>query len=120
MTGRLDVAVRTIRGIRIIFEDNDLIVGLRAMTAKEVTSGHQKVILMTEKKLSLGFPLEQVNVLGKTAKGVRAISLDKKDAVLYGTSLDINTEEFVFDGKTYNAKRIRNRARGAKGQNATL
>ena len=101
-------------------EDDDSLVGLVALSSAEFNSGKQKVIILTEKKLSLGFPLEQVNVLGKTAKGVRAISLDKKDAVLYGTSLDINTEEFVFDGKTYNAKRIRNRARGAKGQNATL
>ena len=101
-------------------EDDDSLVGLAALSSAEFNSGKQKVVILTEKKLSLGFPLEQVNVLGKTAKGVRAISLDKKDAVLYGTSLDINTEEFVFDGKTYNAKRIRNRARGAKGQNATL
>ncbi|MBR4813806.1 MAG: hypothetical protein IKZ69_07870, partial [Lachnospiraceae bacterium] len=101
-------------------EDGDALVGLTALSSAEFGSGKQKVIVLTEKKLSLGFPLEQVNVLGKTAKGVRAITLDKKDSVIYGTSFDINTEEFVYDGKTYNAKRIRNRARGAKGQNATL
>ena len=101
-------------------EDNDLIVGLRAMTAKEVTSGHQKVILMTEKKLSLGFPLEEVPELKKTSKGVKGISLDKNDHVIFGTSLDQNAEEFSFDGKTYHAKKIRNRKRAAKGQKATL
>ena len=101
-------------------EEGDSLVGLTALSSAEFGSGKQKVIVLTEKKLSLGFPLEQVNVLGKTAKGVRAITLDKKDSVIYGTSFDINTEEFVYDGKTYNAKRIRNRARGAKGQNATL
>ena len=101
-------------------EEGDSLVGLTALSSAEFGSGKQKVIVLTEKKLSLGFPLEQVNVLGKTAKGVRAITLDKKDSVIYGTSFDINTEEFVYDGKTYNAKRIRNRTRGAKGQNATL
>ena len=101
-------------------EDGDKIVGLTALSAKEVMSGHQKVVILTEKKLSLGFPLDEVPELKKTSKGVKAIALEKKDYVLYGTSLDQNTEEFTFDGKTYNAKKVRNRKRAAKGQKATL
>ena len=61
-----------------------------------------------------------MSVLGKVAKGVKGITLEKKDSVVYGTSLDLSVEEFTFDGKTYNARKIRNRSRGAKGQNATL
>ena len=101
-------------------EDDDRIVGLTALSAKEVMSGHQKVVILTEKKLSLGFPLDEVPELKKTSKGVKAITLEKKDYVLYGTSLDQNTEEFTFDGKTFNAKKVRNRKRAAKGQKATL
>ena len=83
-------------------------------------SKHQKVIIMTEKKLSLGFPLEEVPELKKTSKGVKAITLEKNDFVIYGTSMDQNEDEFQFDGKTYHAKKIRNRKRAAKGQKATL
>ncbi len=101
-------------------EDNDKIVGLTALSAKEVMSGHQKVIILTDKKLSLGFPLEEVPELKKTSKGVKAIALEKKDYVIYGTSLDQNVDEFIFDGKTYHAKKVRCRKRAAKGQKATL
>lgn len=101
-------------------EDHDLIVGLTALSAKDVMSKHQKVIIMTEKKLSLGFPLEEVPELKKTSKGVKAITLEKNDFVIYGTSMDQNEDEFQFDGKTYHAKKIRNRKRAAKGQKATL
>ena len=101
-------------------EDDDKIVGLTALSAKEVMSGHQKVMLLTEKKLSLGFPLDEVPELKKTSKGVKGITLEKNDHVLYGLSLDQNVDEFTFDGKTYNARKIRCRKRGAKGQKATL
>ena len=101
-------------------EDGDLIVGLTALSAKDVMSKHQKVVILTEKKLSLGFPLEEVPELKKTSKGVKGITLEKNDYVIYGTSLDEKIEEFTFDGKTYNARKIRNRKRAANGQKATL
>ncbi len=101
-------------------DDGDCLVGVTSLTAKEVLSGHQKVILMTDKKLSLGFPLDEVPELKKTGKGVKAISLEGKDFLVYGSSVDNATDEFSFDGKVYHAKKIRNRKRGAKGQKATL
>lgn len=101
-------------------EDGDVIVGLTALSEKDIMSKHQKVVILTEKKLSLGFPLDEVPELKKTSKGVKAIALEPKDSVLYGTSLDQNTDEFSFDGRTYHAKKIRCRKRGSKGQKATL
>ncbi len=101
-------------------EDGDILVGITALNASAVLSKHQKVVILTEKGLSLGFPLEEVPELKKASKGVKAISLEKKDLVLYGTVFDAATDEFTFDGKTYHAKKIRNRTRAAKGQKATL
>ena len=101
-------------------EDGDVIVGLTALSEKDIMSMHQKVVILTEKKLSLGFPLDEVPELKKTSKGVKAIALEPKDSVLYGTSLDQNKDEFSFDGRTYHAKKIRCRKRGSKGQKATL
>ncbi len=101
-------------------EDGDRLVGITALGAGAVLSKHQKVVILTEKGLSLGFPLEEVPELKKASKGVKAITLEKKDQVLYGTVFDAATETFTFDGKEYHAKKIRNRSRGAKGQKATL
>ncbi len=101
-------------------ESGDQLCGVTAMSAAEVLSGHMKVIILTEKKLSLGFPLEEVPELKKTSKGVKAITLEKKDTVVYGTAVSDKTDTFTFDGKEYNARKVRNRKRAAKGQNAAL
>lgn len=100
--------------------DGDILAGLTRLSAKEVLSGTQKVIIYTAGGLSLGFPLEEVPELKKTGKGVKAISLEKDDTVAYATSVGPNDETFSYRGKDYSAKKVRNRKRGAKGQKATL
>ena len=100
--------------------DGDILAGLTRLSAKEVLSGTQKVIIYTTAGLSLGFPLDEVPELKKTGKGVKAITLDKNDTVAYATSVGPNVETFSYRGKEYSAKKVRNRKRGAKGQKATL
>ena len=63
---------------------------------------------------------QKVNELKKNSRGVKGISLDKGDKVAYATVVDQTEEYFSFDGKKYNAKKVRNRRRGAKGQRANL
>ena len=101
-------------------EDGDLVVGLTQLSAMDVLSCTQKVILYTNAGLSLGFPLEEVPELKKVSRGVKAISLDKNDYVVYATSVGPYDEVFTYRGKEYSAKKVRNRKRGAKGQKATL
>ncbi len=101
-------------------EDGDLIVGLNRLSAMDVLSGDQKVILYTANGLSLGFPLEEVPELKKASRGVKAITLDKNDTVAYATCVTPYDETFTYRGKEYSAKKVRNRKRGAKGQKATL
>ncbi|NLK29201.1 MAG: DNA topoisomerase 4 subunit A [Clostridiales bacterium] len=100
--------------------DGDEVVGIHLLTAGEVLAGTLKIILLTEKGLSLGFPLSQVPELKKTGRGVKAISLEKDDYVCFTTAVDPSTETFVYDGKELNAKKVRNRKRGDKGQRAQL
>ena len=100
--------------------DGDIIAGLTKLSAKEILSGNQKVIIYTADGLSLGFPLTEVPELKKTGKGVKAISLEKNDTVVYATSVGPDAETFSYRGKEYSAKKVRNRKRGAKGQKATL
>lgn len=101
-------------------DDGDLIVGLRQLSGMEVLSGTQKVILYTNAGLSLGFPLEEVPELKKASRGVKAISLEKDDFVAFASSVGPYEDIFIYRGKEYSAKKIRNRKRGAKGQKAAL
>ena len=101
-------------------EENDLIVGLTLLSSADILAGNQKVIIYTEKGLSLGFSLNEVPELKKVSRGVKAITLDEKDSIVYANSVPFDTESFTYRGKTYSVKKIRNRKRGEKGQKATL
>lgn len=101
-------------------EDGDKLVGVDFFSAGEMLAGNKKVILLTKNELSLGFPLTEVNELKKTSRGLKAISLDKEDRLIYGTAVDADATEFEFGGQMLNARRVRNRKRAAKGQKANL
>lgn len=101
-------------------EDGDEVISITLMPAGEVLAGNQKVILLTDKGLSLGFPLSEVSELKKTSRGVKAITLEKNDQVVFATALGPNVDTFVYSDKTLNAKKVRNRKRGDKGQKAQL
>ena len=101
-------------------EDGDEVISITPMSAHEVLAGNLKVILLTDKGLSLGFPLSEVSELKKTSRGVKAITLEKNDTVSYATALGPNADTFTYNDKTFNAKKVRNRKRGDKGQKAQL
>ncbi len=101
-------------------EEKDEIVSINLLSAHEVLAGNLKVILLTEKGLSLGFPLSEVSELKKTSRGVKAITLDKNDSVAFATALNPNVDSFQFNDKALSAKKVRMRKRGDKGQKATL
>ena len=101
-------------------EDGDVVIGISLLSARDILSNNQKVILLTDNGLSLGFPLSEVSEFKKTSRGVRAIKLDKDDMVCYGTAVSPSTEIFVYNDKEYSAKKVRNRKRADKGQKAKL
>ena len=101
-------------------EDNDEVVNIIMLSASDVLAGDKKVIILTEKGLSLGFLLDEVSEMKKTGRGVKSIALDKKDYVVYTTVLKTSDEVFTYEGKELNAKKVRNRKRGQKGQKAQL
>ncbi len=98
----------------------DEVVGVTLLSAADVLDGTKKVILLTEKGLSLGFPVSEVSEYKKTSRGMKAIQLDEADALAFADAIDPGTEVFEMNGKKFSAKKIRNRKRGAKGQNANL
>ena len=101
-------------------EAGDEVCSVSVLTAGDVLAGTKKVILLTAKGLSLGFPVGEVSELKKTSRGVKAIALEAGDSLVYSTTVEQDAETFEYDGKTLNAKRVRNRKRAAKGQKANL
>jgi DNA gyrase subunit A len=101
-------------------EDNDEVIAINLLTASEVLAGNLKVILLTDKGLSLGFSLSEVSELKKTSRGVKAITLEKNDNVSYAIAINPEQETFTYNDKILNAKKVRNRKRGDKGQKAQL
>ncbi len=101
-------------------EEGDQLVSITMLSAGEILSGDRKVILLTEKGLSLGFSLEEVSEMKKTGRGVKSIALDKNDAVAFTTIVKPADETFLYNGKELSARKVRNRKRGQKGQKAQL
>lgn len=101
-------------------EAGDEVCGVSVLTAGDVLAGVKKVILLTAKGLSLGFPVGEVSELKKTSRGVKAIALEAGDSLAFSTVVEQEAETFEYEGKTLNAKRVRNRKRAAKGQKANL
>ena len=99
---------------------DDEVVGVTMLSASDVLIGTKKVILLTKDGLSLGFPLSEVSELKKTSRGVKGITLEKGDTVAFATVVHPAAETFEYEGKTLNARRVRNRKRAAKGQKANL
>lgn len=75
--------------------------------------------MLTAKKLSLGFALSEVSEFKKTSRGVKGITLEKDDKLIYADCIDAKEETGTLYGKQINYKKIRTRKRGAKGQRAT-
>ena len=101
-------------------ETGDEVINITLLSAGDVLEGNHKVIILTEKGASLGFPLSEVSELKKTSRGVKAITLEKNDFVIFATALHMNTETFLYKDKTLSAKKVRTRKRGDKGQKAQL
>ena len=99
---------------------DDEVVGVIMLSASDVLTGTKKVILLTKDGFSLGFPLSEVSELKKTSRGVKGITLEKEDTVAFATVVHPAAETFEYEGKTLNARRVRNRKRAAKGQKANL
>ncbi len=100
-------------------EDGDKLICMKQISASEYMSGGKKVIMLTAKKLSLGFGLSEVSEFKKTSRGVKGIALENDDKLIYADCIDAKEETGTLNGKRINYKKIRTRKRGAKGQRAT-
>lgn len=97
--------------------DKDKLISVIMLSASDILSGNRKVIIITEKELSLGFDLSEVSELKKTSRGVKGITLDEKDMAAFAICVSREEEKFLYNGKEWSARKIRNNKRGAKGRN---
>ena len=93
---------------------DDLLVAVEQVMPEDAIFGDRKVIMITKKGMSLGFPLAEVNEFKKTSRGLKGITLTDNDEVLHGALVQPDTDIKVFDGKKYNVKRIKLRKRNDK------
>lgn len=101
-------------------DNDDTVVCVSQVTIEDAISADRKVILITEKGLSLGFPLIEVNEFKKTSRGVKGISLTADDRVQHAGFVTPDMESVFFDGQEFNPKKIRSRKRADKGQKAQI
>ena len=85
---------------------DDLLVAVEQVMPEDAIFGDRKVIMITKKGMSLGFPLAEVNEFKKTSRGLKGIALADNDEVLYGALVQPDTDIKVFDGKKYNVKTL--------------
>jgi len=101
-------------------DGDDKIIGITPLSVMEVINPDEKVILITKKGLSLGFPLYEVSELKKASRGIKGITLEKNDTVLYAAVVAPGCTEVIFEQKAYDPGKIRSRKRAAKGQKAQI
>ena len=101
-------------------EPEDQVASVIMLSARESLSADEKVIMLTEKGLSLGYNLNEVSELKKSSRGVKGIALDSGDSVVFTCVVPMTADTFYYNQEELNAKRVRNRKRGAKGQKASL
>ena len=101
-------------------EEGDSVISIIRLNAGDILAENRKVITISKAGYSLGFPLKEVSELKKTGRGVKAMTLDKKDVIDSVWVVSPETEYFEYKGKQIQAKKIKLRARGGKGQKTSL
>lgn len=101
-------------------DEDDTLTAVCQITTEDSINTDRKVIMITKKGLSLGFPLEEVNEYKKTSRGVKGISLGTDDEVSFAAMVTPEQETMTFDGRNYNVKKIKLRKRADKPQKAQI
>ncbi len=101
-------------------EEQDAIAGIAMLSAADVLEDKHKIILITKKGLTLGFPISDVPEMKKTGRGVKAMQMKEEDEIELAICVPVSQENFIYRGKTCGVKKIKMRKRGAKGEKTSL
>ncbi len=108
-TGRLCVAATKL-------ETDDRLVGISMLSAADVLSGNRKAVIVTKNAYGLAFPLTEVPEMKKTGRGVKGITMDRSDKVIFASVAGPETDSFDLpNGKRLDMKKLKTRPRASKG-----
>ncbi len=97
-------------------EEDDSVVAIGMLSGAEVLSGDRRVIIVTRNGYGLSFPLSEVPELKKTGRGVKGISMDKTDSVVFAAQAAPDDPDLILpNGKTLPVKKLRSKPRASKG-----
>ncbi len=97
-------------------EDKDEIVSITMLSASDVLGGDHRVIITTRNGYGLAFPLAEVPEFKKTGRGVKAISMDKSDKIIFATAAASGAPDLILpNGKELPVKKLRMKPRASKG-----
>lgn len=91
-------SIRVTGKIAIKIKDND------RLNTCSISNGANEIFVVSKQGKAIRFPEEQVRPMGRTASGVRAITLNRGDIVVNMLVIDINTEIFVASEFGYGKK----------------
>ncbi|MEN7447640.1 DNA gyrase subunit A [Clostridioides difficile] len=99
--------------IAIGLRDDDELIGV------EITDGKQEVLLVTKEGMSIRFDENDIRYMGRTAMGVKGITLSKEDFVVSMNLCSKGTDVLVVSkngfGKRTNIEEYRSQIRAGKG-----
>jgi DNA gyrase subunit A len=95
-------------------EEKDSIVSICRLGVAEVIGEDTRVIMLTQKKLVLAYPLSDVPELKKVSRGVKGITLDQGDSVLDVAVASPAAEIVTLHSKNYMVKKIKLKRRTGK------
>ncbi len=108
-TGRLCVAATKL-------ETDDRLVGISMLSAADVLSGNRKAVIVTKNAYGLAFPLTEVPEMKKTGRGVKGITMDRSDKVIFASVAGPETDSFDLpNGKRLDMKKLKTGPRASKG-----
>lgn len=97
-------------------EDKDEVVSISLLSGGDIMAGDRRVIITTHNGYGLSFPLSEVPELKKTGRGVKAISMDKTDRIVFAAAAAPDAPDLVLpNGKTMPVKKLRMKPRASKG-----
>nr|MCR5684378.1 hypothetical protein [Lachnospiraceae bacterium] len=97
-------------------EEGDTVASICEVGAADALQQDTKTVVVTKNGYALAFPLAEVPEFKKTGRGVKAISMDKTDKVIYAGIISRDEEELVLPGgKKLAVKKLKVRPRASKG-----
>lgn len=86
--------------------EDDMLICAQPVTAEEIMDANTNIIMVTKNMYCLVFPLNQVNELKKTGKGLKGITLANNDYVEYARIIASDDTQIELNGKHYNTQKL--------------